>query len=210
MGERGTIAGVMTAVLCAWMGGRVDGQQSHASAEASQALRDVEAFERLANESNPPETILDLVHVRPGMVVGEVGARHGRIAIPLARRVGPSGKVYANDIDAPALSLLRARAAHEELANLETVVGKVDDPLFPQGALDMVLFVWTYHEVSQPAALLKGVAATLKPGGTVALVEPRVVTRSGLEADAGPAGLQLIEVNETALSRNNVYILRKR
>lgn len=183
----------------------------HAQAgRSSEAIRRIEEFERRANTSNPPETILDAIGVKRGMVVGEVGARHGRIAIPMARRVGPGGRVYANDIDTEALDVLRERAVAERLANIQTVVGTVDDPLFPQGALDMAVMVWTYHELSQPAALLKKLAPSLKPGGRIALVEPRVVTRAGVEADAGPAGLDLIEVNETLIAKDNIYILRKR
>ena len=215
------MAGIMAALLGGWTGTiAVAGQdhasadavvgQGHASADAVVSLRKIEAFETRVNASNSPETILDVIHVRPGMVVGEVGARHGRIAIPLARRVGPGGKVYANDIDGDALSLLRERSAREKLANVETIVGRVDDPLFPKGALDLVVFVWTYHELSQPAALLKNVATALKPGGTVALVEPRFLTRGAVVADAVPAGLELMEVNETTIPRDNVYILRKR
>jgi SAM-dependent methyltransferase len=177
---------------------------------SSESLRRIEAFEKRANVSNPPEKIFDAIGVRPGMVVAEVGARHGRIAIPLARRVGPNGRVYANDIDREALDVLRERAAGERLTNIETVVGRVDDPLLPKGALDMAVMVWTYHEVARPAALLKSLAPAVKPGGRVALVEPRIVTRAGVEADAAPAGLELIEVNETLIEKDNIYILRKR
>ncbi len=175
-----------------------------------QTLRQVEEFEKRANATNPPEQIMDLVGVQPGMVVGEIGARHGRIAIPVARRVGSSGKVYANDIDADALALLRERCAAGKITNLETVVGKVDDPLFPKGALDMALMVWTYHEVSQPAALLKNLVPALKPGATVALVEPLMVARPKVEADAESAGLTLVKVIADTIPRDNVFILRKK
>lgn len=175
-----------------------------------QTLRQVEEFEKRANATNSPEKIMDLVGVQPGMVVGEIGARHGRIAIPVARRVGPGGKVYANDIDAGALALLRERCATEKITNLETIVGKVDDPLLPEGALDMALMVWTYHEVSQPAALLKNLVPALKPGATVALVEPLMVTRSKVEADAESAGLTLVKVIADVIPRDNVFILRKK
>jgi ubiquinone/menaquinone biosynthesis C-methylase UbiE len=184
--------------------------QGNPHGSAPDSLRQIEEFERRANVSNPPATILDAIHVAAGMVVGEVGARHGRIAIPLARRVGPGGKVYANDIDRSALALLRERCAREQIANVETVVGKVDDPLFPKGALDMALMVWTYHEVSAPAALLKNLAPALKPGGTVALVEPSTVTRSKVEADAEGAGLTLVKVIADVIPRDNVFILRKK
>ena len=188
----------------------VVGPGGSAAPAGQQTLRQVEEFEKQANATNSPERIMDLVGVQAGMVVGEVGARHGRIAIPVARRVGPGGKVYANDIDAAALALLRERCAAERITNLETVVGKVDDPLFPKGALDMALMVWTYHEVSQPAALLKNLAPALKPNATLALVEPLIVTRAKVEADAGPAGLTLVKVIADAVPRDNVFILRKK
>jgi ubiquinone/menaquinone biosynthesis C-methylase UbiE len=175
-----------------------------------QTLRQIEEFEKRANATNSPERIMDLVGVDVGMVVGEIGARHGRIAIPVARRVGPGGRVYANDIDTAALAFLRERCAAEGITNLETVVGKVDDPLFPKGTLDMVLMVWTYHEVSQPAALLKNLAPALKPGATVALVEPLMVTRAKVEADAEPAGLTLVKVIADVIPRDNVFILRRK
>ena len=185
----------------------VQGRPAHRD---QQTLRQVEEFEKRANATNSPEQIMDLVGVEAGMVVGEIGARHGRIAIPVARRVGPGGRVYANDIDAAALGLLRERCDAAKITNLETVVGKVDDPLFPKGALDMALIVWTYHEVSQPAALLKNLAPALKPGGTVALVEPLTVTRAKVEADAEPAGLTLVKVIGDVIPRDNVFILRKK
>jgi ubiquinone/menaquinone biosynthesis C-methylase UbiE len=175
-----------------------------------QTLRQVEEFEKRANATNSPERIMDLVGVEAGMVVGEVGARHGRIAIPVARRVGPGGRVYANDIDGAALALLRERCVAEKITNLETVAGKVDDPMFPEGALDMALMVWTYHEVSQSAALLRNLAPALKAGGTLALVEPLTVTRAQVEADAEPAGLTLVKVIPDVIPRDNVFILRKK
>lgn len=175
-----------------------------------QSLRQVEEFEKRANATNSPERILDLVGVEAGMVVAEVGARHGRIAIPMARRVGPRGRVYANDIDADALALLRERCAAEKVSNLETILGKVDDPLLPKATLDLVLMVWTYHEVSQPAALLENLVRAVKPGGTVALVEPFVVTRAKVEADARHAGLTLVKVIADEIPRDNVFILRKK
>jgi SAM-dependent methyltransferase len=202
---------LLAVVLLAAAGVAMAQQLSHAPASApAQSVREVEEFEARANASNPPDTILEAIRVRPGMVVGEVGARHGRITIPLARRVGPGGKVYANDIDGPALAFLRDRAVREKLANIETIVGKVDDPLFPPATLDLAVMVLTYHELTQPAALLKNLASALKPGATLALVEPRVVTRAGVDAAAGPAGLELIEVNETLTARDTLYILRKR
>ncbi len=184
--------------------------QGHGAANLPQSIRQIEEFEARANLTNPPEKILDLVGVRAGMVVGEIGARHGRIAIPLARRVGAAGKVYANDIDQAALGVLRERCAIAGITNLETIAGKVDDPLLPRASLDLALMVWTYHEVSQPGALLKSLAPSLKTGGRLALVEPVMVTREKVEADAAPAGLTIVSVLEGVIERDVVLILAKK
>ncbi len=184
--------------------------QAGGHAVTQQSLRQVEEFEARANATNPPDTIMDAVGVKPGMVVGEVGARHGRIAIPIARRVGRAGRVYANDIDGDALAVLRARCKSGNITNLETILGAVDDPRFPPSSLDLAIMVWTFHEVAQPAALLKNLTPALKPAATVALVEPYVVTRAAVERDAAPAGLELVKVIESLVERDNIYILRRR
>jgi len=77
------------------------------------------------------EAAMDAIGLQPGMVVGEAGAGDGYFTLPMAKRVGKAGAVYANDISRRALSSLEARARDDGLANVRTVVGEVDDPLFP-------------------------------------------------------------------------------
>jgi predicted methyltransferase len=94
----------------------------------SDALDDAERDARLQ-----PERVMDAIGVRPGMVIGEAGAGRGYFTFKLARRVGAQGKVYANDIDRGALDHIRQVCRDENIANVETVVGEVEDPLFPVG-----------------------------------------------------------------------------
>jgi len=75
---------------------------------------------------------MDAVGIAPGMIVGEAGAGDGYFTLPMARRVGPEGVVYANDISRRALNSLAAHAGRERLSNIHTVEGAVDDPLFPR------------------------------------------------------------------------------
>jgi hypothetical protein len=84
---------------------------------------------------------MDAIGVAPGMVIGEAGAGDGYFTLPVARRVGPTGIVYANDISTRALRELEQRGTREGLANVRTVVGGVDDPLFPQRDLQLVVVV---------------------------------------------------------------------
>ena len=67
---------------------------------------------------------------------GEVGAGQGYITFRLSRRVGPAGKVYANDIDRSALRHIQKQCAQENIRNIEIIQGKVEDPLFPKMQLD--------------------------------------------------------------------------
>jgi len=102
-----------------------------------------------------PERVLDAVGIRPGMVVGEAGAGRGYFTFKLARRVGASGKVYANDIDRAALDDLRQVCRDEKIGNVETVVGEVEDPLFPVAGIEVVVMVYALHDFSRPVAFLQ-------------------------------------------------------
>ena len=118
-----------------------------------------------------PERVLDAVGIRPGMVVGEAGAGRGYFTFKLARRVGASGRVYANDIDRTALDHVRQVCRDEAIGNVETVVGEVEDPLFPVAGLEVVVMVYALHDFSRPVAFLQNLKKYLKPGGTVVILD---------------------------------------
>jgi len=176
---------------------------------------------------------MDAIGVKPGMVIGELGAGPGRCTVHLAARVGAAAKVYANDIDTAALAFLRERCVRETITNVETVLGTVDDPRFPAGRLDMVFMVWVYRMLEHPAAIVRNLVRGLKPGATIVMVEPipseieadikmvtahrgkvptdiHVVTRANLAADAALAGLEIVQAMEGFLEKDNIYIIRKK
>jgi len=188
-----------------------------ASLAYGSAAQTVEIGERRTNERQPPDKVMDAIGLKEGMVVGEVGSGRGRYTIHLAARVGPAGRVYANDINADGLAHIRERCANDGLANVETILGRSDDPLFPAGKLDMVFMVLTYHHLSQPVEMLKAMIPSLKPGATVVVVDPDPVrdhdrgpestSREEIERDAAEAGFELVRM-ETFLSLDNIFILR--
>jgi ubiquinone/menaquinone biosynthesis C-methylase UbiE len=114
---------------------------------------------------------MDAIGLARGMVVGEAGAGDGYFTLPMAKRVGPSGAVIANDISERSLGSLRDRAAREGLGNVSTVEGAVDDPKYPRHDLEMVVVVHAFHDFSQPVAWLRNLKPYLRPGGTVAIID---------------------------------------
>ena len=117
-----------------------------------------------------PDQIMDALQIGENSVVADLGAGGGWFTVRLAHRVGPNGRVYAEDIQPQMIESIQRRRDRENLPNVETVLGTAVDPKLPAGSLDAVLIVDAYHEIEQPVALLKNVAKALKPGGTIGIV----------------------------------------
>lgn len=166
-----------------------------------------------------PEKVMEAVGVKPGMVIGEIGAGHGYFTFWLAKGVGETGKVYANDIDRSALAAIERRRASEDVANIETVLGTVEDPRLPSGALDMVFMANAFHDLERPVELLANLLPALKPGATVVVMdrdhdrtadsEGHFLTRPAMEEIVGRSVFEVVRV-ETFLRYHNLYILKAR
>ncbi|MFC2157860.1 class I SAM-dependent methyltransferase [Acidobacteriota bacterium] len=179
----------------------------------------IEEWEKKTFTKQPPEKVMDIAGIKPGMIIGEVGAGNGRFTIHLARRVGPEGKVLANDINAEGLDYIKKRCRSAGIANVETILGKVNDPLLPEDALDMVFMVWTYHFFDQPIQMLKKLLPTLKQGGTIVLVEPDPVRGPGgadhgisperMHREAAEAGFEVVRIDDF-LAEDLIFILKIR
>jgi ubiquinone/menaquinone biosynthesis C-methylase UbiE len=127
--------------------------------------------ERVQEEE--PDVALDAIKLAVGSTVADVGAGSGYMTVKMAKRVGPNGKVYANDIQPQMLSMLRQRLDREKIANVNLVLGTLDDPKLPADTLDLILMVDVYHEFSEPQAMLRRMREALKPGGRLVLLEYR-------------------------------------
>lgn len=171
------------------------------------------------SEENP-EGALDAIGIKPGMVVADVGAGTGYFSLRMARRVGPMGKVYAEDVQPEMLHRLRQNAAEAKLKNIQTVLGGEADPKLPPNTLDLILLVDVYHEFSQPQRMLRKMREALKPDGRLVLLEYRKedpsipirpehkmsVQEVKLEVEA--EGFHLDQVLES-LPRQHILILTK-
>jgi predicted methyltransferase len=118
-----------------------------------------------------PDEVMDALGVKPGSVVADVGCGRGYFTMKLAARVGPTGKVYAEDIRDDVLADVRRDAEKQGFNQVITVLGAEGDPHLPAGALDVVLTVDSYHEWVDYDSMLDHLHAALKPDGLFGLID---------------------------------------
>lgn len=118
-----------------------------------------------------PERVLRALGVRRGQVVADVGAGPGFWTLPLARRVGRRGHVFALDPEPAALDVLRRRLAKARVRNVTPVLNDDRAPLLPEAACDLAVFVNVYHHFAEPATFLRDIARCLKRGGRLVNID---------------------------------------
>ena len=175
----------------------------------------LERIER--DDEEAPEVALSVLKIAKGAVVADIGAGSGFITERLASRVGPAGKVFANDVQPQMLEMLAKRLARKKISNVTLVQGDLDDPKLPPSSVDLEIMVDVYHEFSQPQAMLRHLREALKPGGRMVLLEYRKedptipirpehkmsVAEAKLEVEA--EGFTLAKVDES-LPRQHILI----
>jgi ubiquinone/menaquinone biosynthesis C-methylase UbiE len=126
------------------------------------------------------QRVMDLLGIRPGSSVADIGAGSGWFTARASQRVGPSGKVFAEDINPEAVKAIAQRAQKEGLANVQTIQGTPDDPELPKDSVDAVLLLKVYHEVAHTNLLLRNLKPALKPGAKIGIID-----RNGTGDDHG-------------------------
>ena len=151
-----------------------------------------------------PDQIMDAMGIADASVVADIGAGSGWFTIRIARRVGPRGLVYAEDVQMEMINAISRRVSREGLTNVLPVLGLKNDALLPKGSLDAVLVVDAYHEVEDRVAMLASLARALKPQGRIGVVDFKLdgtgpgpspeerVSPDVVVKDALQAGLRLI------------------
>lgn len=127
--------------------------------------------ERSRDDANEAGEVLSRLGVRPGLRVADIGAGSGYYTSRIARAVGPTGRVYAEDIMPEYVRDLRRRVEKEGLPNVSVVLGSPHDPALGDTTVDLALMVHMYHEIEQPFALLANLAPAMRRGGRLAVLD---------------------------------------
>lgn len=158
-----------------------------------------------------PEKVMDVIGVKPGMVIGEAGAGRGYLTFNLSRRVGETGMIYANDINRGVLRSINNRCTRENIKNIKTVLGKVEDPLFPVNELDMVVMLRAFHDFEKKVEWLKNAKKYMKPDATLVIIDGHdyhtQLNKEKVEKMGEEAGYQLVQY-ETFLTEDYIYVFR--
>ncbi len=201
--------------------------------EAASFLQSVQESvqERIARYERPdrdewqkPEEIIRALEITGGMIVADIGAGSGYFSRRLARAVGPSGKVYAVDIDREVLAYLQREAQRQGLNNVQIVIAREDDPLLPKNEVDLAFFCDTTHHIRDRVSYYRRLREALKEGGRLAIIDfppeahvrgfcshrpEDLVSREQVIREAQEAGFELIQ-EFTFLPRQYFLLFRKK
>jgi predicted methyltransferase len=144
-----------------------------------------------------PERVVQALAVRPGEMVADLGSDGGYFTFRFATAVGPSGRVYAVDVDRGLTEYMAKRARAAGFDNIAVILARKDDPLLPPSGVDLIFTCNTYHHLEHRIAYFTYVRRYLRPEGRLAIVEdqgqgwcrrvfghwtPRAVIQSEMEA----------------------------
>lgn len=130
-------------------------------------------LERSGREtSEQPQKAIAALHIKPTDIIADIGAGTGYFAFRISPLV-PQGKVLAVDVQPEMLSLIEFVKKQENIQNVETILGTLDNPHLPPNTVDLALMVDAYHEFEYPQEMMQGIIQGLKPGGRVVLLEYR-------------------------------------
>ena len=159
------------------------------------------------------QRVMDILGIKEGVNVADIGAGSGWFTVRAAKRVGSTGVVYAVDINPEAIAYINRRIKQEGINNVHAILSTEDDPKLPKNSLDSVLLLKTYHEVAHPVLLLQNLRGSLRSGARIGVIdkngngEDHGVSRDVVIKEAAEAGYQLLEQYDFVKGDGQDYFL---
>jgi putative heme-binding domain-containing protein len=184
---------------------------------------DIGFLNRLDRDADDrPDTLINSLDIPAGASVADIGSGTGYFTWRLAQKVGPKGKVFAVDVQQTMLDLTAATLKQRKLSNVQLVLGKETDPRLPPASLDLVLIANSYHEFSEPEAMMAAVNRSLKPNGRLVVIEysddadfgsidnTEKMTIEQIRTEIEPQGFQLDQLLDFLPNQNGLIFTKRR
>ncbi len=154
--------------------------------------------------------LLKALDVVPGMTIADIGSGAGAMTLIAARQLGPRSRIYTTDLNPATVTGLKGLAEREHLTNVEVVQGAAASTNLPAGCCDAIFMRDVYHHITDPAAMNRSIAESLKPGGRLAVIDfeakPGSPLPNGVPANRGGHGVPPAVVAEELRAAGLVYI----
>ena len=129
------------------------------------------ADEKERDKKGEAKRVMDRLGIKPGMRVADIGAGQGYYTVRLARRLGLSAAIYAQDVNADYLNRLESRLKREQVQGVKIVLGTPVDPKLPQNSVDVAILSHMYHEIENPYEFMYRLRPSLAPNARVAIID---------------------------------------
>ncbi len=159
------------------------------------------------------QRVMDILGIKEGAHVADIGAGSGWFTVRAAKRVGSTGVVYAVDINPESISYINRRIKQDGVANVHAILSQEDDPRLSKNSIDSVLLLKTYHEVAHPVLLLQNLRSSLRSGAKIGIIDrngkgdDHGVSRDVVIQEAAQAGYQLQEQYDFVKGDGQDYFL---
>lgn len=188
--------------------------QSEARKTSQPYTGDLSIFENKDRDQKlQVQRVMDILGVKEGAQVADIGAGSGWFTVRAAKRVGSTGVVYAVDINPESIAYINRRIQQDGIANVHTILSREDDPMLSKNSIDSVLLLKTYHEIAHPVLLLQNLRSSLHSGARVGIIDrngkgdDHGVSRDVVIQEAAQAGYQLQEQYDFVKGDGQDYFL---
>jgi arsenite methyltransferase len=128
-----------------------------------------EGFDR--DDWQQPQKVIAALKIQPGAIVADLGSGGGYFTFRLAEAAGPTGRIYAVDVDQDMVDLITKTAKAKRVPHIEPILAEPDDPMLPKTGVDLIFTSNTYHHIDNRVAYFSNLRQYLRPGGTVAIID---------------------------------------
>jgi len=175
---------------------------------------DLSVFEsKDRDEKLQVQRVMDILGIKEGVNVADIGAGSGWFSVRAAKRVGSTGTVYAVDINPEAIAYINRRIKQDGVNNVHPVLSTENDPGLSKNSIDSVLLLKTYHEVAHPVLLLENLRSSLRSGARIGVIDrngkgdDHGVSRDVVLKETAQAGYQLLEEYDFVKGDGQDYFL---